>query len=78
MKTTSCPNCHGPARDAIVLGDADRDLEGLLECGCGATYTERGACGGNAAAYQHPRLRINLFWCQGAQAYMSVPGASLL
>lgn len=74
-KTRTCPNCGGDAEDAIVLGDADADLEGLLECGCGATFTEKAGHDGFAAAYSHPRLGINLFRASGR--YVSIPGASL-
>jgi hypothetical protein len=78
MKTKTCPNCGGDANNAIVLGDADPKLEGLLECGCGATFTERADRDGYAAAYKHPRLGINLFRSVAFRRYMSVPGASLL
>jgi hypothetical protein len=78
MKTTTCPNCSNDANETIVLGDADPRLEGLRECGCGATFTERAERDGFAAAYFNPRLGINLFRAPGQRKYMSVPGASLI
>ena len=77
-KTKTCPNCGGGSEDAIVLGDADANLEGLLECGCGATFTEKAEHDGFAAAYVHPRLGISLFRSPGLGGYVSVPGASLI
>ena len=71
-----CPHCGNNAENTIILGDADPALEGLLECGCGATFTERAGGDGRAAAYYHPRMRINLFRAASG-GYMSVPGASL-
>jgi hypothetical protein len=73
MTTTHCPHC---ANETIILGDADANLEGLLECGCGATFTEKAAHDGFAEAYYHPRLRINLFRIPGQ--YVSIPGGTLL
>jgi hypothetical protein len=75
-KTTACPHCGNPATETIVLGDADRDLEGLLECGCGAMFTEAAAADGSAEAYRHPRLGIDLFRASGT--YVSIPSASLV
>lgn len=77
MNTKMCPNCHGDANNAIVLGDADPALEGLLECGCGAIFTERAARDGFAAAYFSPRSGCNLFRSPGQQTYLSVPGGIL-
>ena len=77
-KTRTCPNCGNAVEETIVLGDADARLEGLLECGCGATFTEKAARDGFASGYFHPRLRINLFRATGLGGYVSVPGASLV
>jgi len=77
-ETKTCPNCGYDAGQTIVLGDADAALEGLLECGCGAAFTEKAAHDGFAEAYWHPRLRINLFRAPGFSRYVSTPGAALL
>lgn len=77
-KTKTCPNCGNDAEATIVLGDADANLEGLLECGCGASFTENAEHDGFASAYFHPRLGINLFRAPGLGRYVSVPGASLI
>jgi len=76
MTTTHCPHCGNDANETIILGDADANLEGLLECGCGATFTEKAAHDGFAEAYYHPQLRINLFRIPGQ--YVSIPGGTLL
>ena len=76
-ETKACPNCGNDASETIILGDADAALEGLLECGCGATFTEKAERDGQASAYFHPRLGINLFRAAGMGRYVSVPGASL-
>jgi hypothetical protein len=78
MTTSTCPNCGNDAEETIDLGDADPRLEGLRECGCGATFTVRAEPDGFASAYYHPRLRINLFRSSGDHTYMSVPGATLI
>jgi hypothetical protein len=78
QKTKTCPNCGTDAENALILGDADACLEGLLECGCGADFTERAAHDGFAAAYYHPRLGINLFRATEMHKYVSVPGADLI
>ena len=77
-KTTTCPHCGNPAEETIVLGDADPALDGLLECGCGASFTEKAERDGFASAYHHPRLGIDLFRASGMGRYVSVPGASLI
>ena len=76
MMTRTCPHCGNDASQTIILGDADPALEGLLECGCGAEFTEKAAQDGSAEAYYHPRLRINLFRIPGQ--YVSTPGGTLL
>jgi hypothetical protein len=76
MKTTTCPNCGNDAHETIDLGDADPRLEGLRECGCGATFTEKAEADGFATAYLHPRLGIELFRASGT--YVSIPGATLI
>ena len=76
--TTFCPECRGDATNAIVLGDADPNQEGLLECGCGAVFTERAERDGFAAAFYSPRNGFNLFRSPDHKTYMTVPGANLL
>jgi hypothetical protein len=77
-KTKTCPHCGSDAENALILGDADPCLEGLLECGCGTDFTQRAASDGFAAAYRHPRFGINLFRATGMGRYVSIPGADLI